>query len=158
VADTYRLDVNGRSRDVEAEPGTSLLLVLRNALGLTGAKFGCGQGLCGACTVWLDGFPTPSCDQPVEYVGDRAVRTVEDLSDDGDPGPLQRSFLDGQAAQCGYCIPGIIMAAAALLATDPKPSEGDIRTALAGNLCRCGSHGRILRAIQRVAAQPERTL
>jgi nicotinate dehydrogenase subunit A len=147
VADTYRLDVNGRSRDVEAEPGTSLLLVLRNALGLTGAKFGCGQGLCGACTVWLDGFPTPSCDQPVEYVGERAVRTVEDLSDDGAPGPLQRSFLDGQAAQCGYCIPGIVMSAAALLRDNPAPTRDDVTAALDRHLCRCGAHERIVNAV-----------
>jgi nicotinate dehydrogenase subunit A len=147
VADTYRLDVNGRSREVEAEPGTSLLLVLRNILGLTGAKFGCGQGLCGACTVWLDGLPTPSCDQPVEYVGGRSVRTVEDLADDGGPGPLQQSFLEGQAAQCGYCIPGIVMSAAALLRDNPAPTRDDVTAALDRHLCRCGAHERIVSAV-----------
>jgi nicotinate dehydrogenase subunit A len=147
VADTYRLDVNGVDREVAAEPGTPLLLVLRNALGLTGAKFGCGQGLCGACTVWLDGAPTPSCDQPVEYVGGRSVRTVEDLADDGRPGTLQRAFLDAQAAQCGYCIPGILMSAAALLRDDPAPTRDDVVAALERHLCRCGAHERIVTAV-----------
>ena len=144
---TYRLEVNGRSEPVDAEPGTSLLLVLRNALGLTGAKFGCGQGLCGACTVWVDGHPTPSCDQPVDYVGERPVRTVEDLAVDDGPGPLQAAFLDEQAAQCGYCIPGILMTAAALLRDNPAPSRGDVVEALDKHLCRCGSHERIVRAV-----------
>ena len=145
--DTYRLDVNGSVRDVAAEAGTPLLLVLRNILGLTGAKFGCGQGLCGACTVWLDGHPTPSCDQPVEYVGERVVRTVEDLAEDGSPGPLQKAFLTQQAAQCGYCIPGILMSAAALLRDNPAPTRDDVTSALERHLCRCGSHERIVRAV-----------
>ncbi len=148
---TYRLEVNGRSEQVTAEPGTPLLLVLRNALGLTGAKFGCGQGLCGACTVWIDGHPTPSCDQPVDSVGERPVRTVEDLGDDGEPGPLQVAFRTEQAAQCGYCIPGIVMSAAALLRDNPTPSRDEVVEALERHLCRCGSHERIVRAVLAVA-------
>ena len=144
---TYRIEVNGTSLDVEAEAGTPLLLVLRNTLGLTGAKFGCGQGMCGACTVWLDGHPTPSCDQPVDYVGERPVRTVEDLAGDGAPDPLQAAFLDEQAAQCGSCIPGILMSAAALLRDNPAPARHDVTTALERHLCRCGSHERIVRAV-----------
>jgi nicotinate dehydrogenase subunit A len=144
---TFRLDVNGRATEVRADPDTPLLLVLRNALGLTGAKFGCGVGLCGACTVWIDGHPTPSCDQPVEYVGDRPIRTVEDLSDGDEPGPLQSAFLDEQAAQCAYCIPGILMSAAALLRDNPNPTRDDVVAALDRHLCRCGSHERIVRAV-----------
>jgi nicotinate dehydrogenase subunit A len=150
--ETYRLEVNGRACEVEAEPGTPLLFVLRNLLGLTGAKFGCGRGLCGACTVWLDGHPTPSCDQPIEYVGQRQVRTVEDLADDdGGPARLQQAFLAEQAAQCGYCIPGILMTAAALLRDRPAPDRSDITSALDRHLCRCGTHERIVRAVQRAA-------
>jgi nicotinate dehydrogenase subunit A len=151
-ASTYRLKVNGRRHEVRAEPDTPLLLVLRNALGLTGAKFGCGQGLCGSCTVWIDGHPTPSCDQPVEYVGERPVRTIEDLGDDGEPGALQSAFLAEQAAQCGYCIPGILMSAAALLRDNPTPTRDDIVAALDRHLCRCGSHERIVRAVLALAA------
>jgi nicotinate dehydrogenase subunit A len=147
AAETYRLVVNGRACEVSVEPDTPLLLVLRNALGLTGAKFGCGVGLCGACTVWIDGHPTPSCDQPMEYVGDRPVRTVEDLSPDGVPGPLPAAFLDEQAAQCGYCIPGILMSAAALLRDNPAPTRVEVAEALERHLCRCGSHERIVRAV-----------
>jgi nicotinate dehydrogenase subunit A len=147
AASTFRLDVNGRATEVRADPETPLLLVLRNALGLTGAKFGCGVGLCGACTVWIDGHPTPSCDQPVEYVGDRPIRTVEDLSDGDEPGPLQSAFLDEQAAQCAYCIPGILMSAAALLRDNPNPTRDDVVAALERHLCRCGSHERIVRAV-----------
>jgi nicotinate dehydrogenase subunit A len=147
AAQTYRLEVNGREHEVSVEPDTPLLLVLRNSLGLVGAKFGCGQGLCGACTVWIDGHPTPSCDQPMEYVGDRPIRTVEDLSRDGSPGPLSTAFLAEQAAQCGYCIPGILMSAAALLRDNPAPTRDDIAEALERHLCRCGSHERIVRAV-----------
>lgn len=151
-ASTYRLEVNGRRHEVRAEPDTPLLLVLRNALGLTGAKFGCGQGLCGSCTVWIDGHPTPSCDQPMEYVGERPVRTIEDLGDDGEPDALQSAFLAEQAAQCGYCIPGILMSAAALLRDNPTPTRDDVVAALDGHLCRCGSQERIVRAVLAVAA------
>ncbi|MGH3456233.1 MAG: (2Fe-2S)-binding protein [Nocardioidaceae bacterium] len=151
-ASMYRLEVNGRRHEVRAEPNTPLLLVLRNALGLTGAKFGCGQGLCGSCTVWIDGHPTPSCDQPVEYVGERPVRTIEDLSDAGEPGALQSAFLTEQAAQCGYCIPGILMSAAALLRDNPAPTRDDVVAALDRHLCRCGSHERIVRAVLSMAA------
>jgi nicotinate dehydrogenase subunit A len=147
AAQTYRLDVNGREHEVSVEPDMPLLLVLRNTLGLVGAKFGCGQGLCGACTVWLDGHPTPSCDQPIEYVGDRPIRTVEDLSRDDSPGPLPSAFLAEQAAQCGYCIPGILMSAAALLRDNPAPTRAEVAESLERHLCRCGSHERIVRAV-----------
>ena len=146
------LTVNGSRVEVDGADDTPLLTVLRDTLGLVGSRFGCGQGLCGACTVWLDGHPTPSCDQPVEYVGDRSIRTVEDLSDDGEPGPLQAAFLTEQAAQCGYCIPGILMSAAALLRDNPNPTRDDVVAALDRHLCRCGSHERIVRAVQAVAA------
>lgn len=153
---TYPLVVNGTRHDVQAEPGTSLLAVLRNALGLTGAKFGCGQGLCGACVVWLDGHPVPSCQEPVEYVGDRPVRTVEDLvAADGSPEPVPAAFTAEQAAQCGYCIPGIMMSAAALLRDRPDPDRADVVDALDRHLCRCGTHERIVRAV--LAAAPGAT-
>lgn len=152
AASSFRLRVNGREHEVSVDPDTPLLLVLRNALGLTGAKFGCGVGLCGACTVWIDGHPTPSCDQPVEYVGDRPVRTVEDLSPGGEPGDLPSAFLTEQAAQCGYCIPGILMSAAALLRDNPDPTRAEVVTALERHLCRCGSHERIVRAILAAAS------
>jgi len=151
AAEAYRLDINGREHEVSVEPDTPLLLVLRNALGLIGAKFGCGQGMCGACTVWIDGHPTPSCDQPIDYVGDRPIRTVEDLSRDGSPGPLPAAFLAEQAAQCGYCIPGILMSAAALLRDNPTPSRDDVTEALERHLCRCGSHERIVHAVLNAA-------
>jgi nicotinate dehydrogenase subunit A len=156
--DRVQLLVNGQQHDVTANPKTPLLTILRNELGLNSPRYGCGLGRCGACTVHLDGAATLSCTLPVADAVEGEITTLEGLGHAGALHPLQQAFLDEQAAQCGYCIPGIIMAAAALLATDPEPSEGDIRTALAGNLCRCGSHGRILRAIQRVAAQAERTL
>ena len=153
--DRLQLVVNGRPHKVAAAPETPLLTVLRNEFGLNSPRYGCGLGRCGACTVHLDGVATLSCIVTVADVGDRAVTTLEAIGGKDALHPLQQAFLDEQAAQCGYCIPGIIMAAASLLATQPSPSETEIRAALAGNLCRCGSHGRILRAIQRVVAQPE---
>ena len=149
---TYTLRLNGSSRTVDAEPDTPLLYVLRDDLGLHGAKFGCGLGQCGACTVLLDREPTFSCVLPIAMVGDRAVRTVEGLGDVAHPGPLQQAFIDEQAAQCGYCIAGMIMRAQALLEREPSPSEARIREYLAPNLCRCGTHLRIVRAVRRAAA------
>jgi nicotinate dehydrogenase subunit A len=149
---TYRLDVNGDSHRVEArDPGEPLLYVLRNALGLTGAKFGCGLGQCGACTVLVDGAAMRACMLPVGEVGARKVTTLEGLGTPEKPHPLQAAFIAEQAAQCGYCTSGMVMAAAALLATRPHPSEDDVRRALQGNLCRCGSHVRVLRAVLRAA-------
>jgi nicotinate dehydrogenase subunit A len=143
------LRVNGEQVRADTEPGTPLLTVLRNHLGLKAAKFGCGQSLCGACTVWVDGRPTYSCDFPVEVVGDSEIRTLESLGTESEPHPLQRAFLDGQVGQCGYCLPGIIMRAAAFLRDHPAPSRADVAEALDPNLCRCGSHQRIIDAVLR---------
>ncbi len=148
-----RLNVNGKPTDVDAEPSTPLLYVLRDQLGLNGAKFGCGLGQCGACTVLLDAQPVFSCLTPVGVVADRKVRTPEGLGTAQEPGVLQRAFIEEQAAQCGYCIPGMMMRAQALLDSNPAPSEADIRAHMQPNLCRCGTHMRILRAIQRAARE-----
>jgi len=141
--------VNGEPREVRTEADTALLYVLRNHLGLVGTRFGCGQGLCGACLVLVDGEPRNSCDTPLWAVADREVTTVEGL---GSPHPVAQAILDGQAAQCGYCMSGIVVAAAALLAAEPDPSEARVRAALDGNLCRCGSHNRVVRAVLAAAA------
>ena len=150
---TLQLRVNGSARTVQLDdPDTPLLYVLRNDLNLTGAHFGCGLGQCGACTVHVDGAAVRSCVVPAASVQGRAVTTIEGLGTPERPDPLQASFIREQSAQCGYCTAGIVMTARALLDRNPKPSEADVRQALAGNLCRCGSHARVLRAIMRVAA------
>ena len=143
--------VNGTPRDVTAAPDTPLLYVLRDELGLNGPKFGCGLTQCGACTVHLDGQPIRSCATPISQVGSTPVTTLEGLGTADRPHPLQQAFLDEQAGQCAYCMNGMIMSAAALLAANPQPSTADVRNALDGNLCRCGSQMRILRAVQRAA-------
>jgi nicotinate dehydrogenase subunit A len=145
------LKVNGQSHQVDAEPATPLLYVLRDDLQLNGAKFGCGLGQCGACTVQVDGRAVLSCLTPVALVGDRAVTTVEGLGTVERPGALQRAFIEEQAAQCGYCIAGMIMRAQALLERNANPSDAEIRQHMAINLCRCGTHMRILRAVRRAA-------
>jgi nicotinate dehydrogenase subunit A len=145
------LQVNGASRSVDAEPDTPLLYVLRNDLELNGAKFGCGLAQCGACTVLVDGVATRSCVTPVGRLGQANVTTIEGLGTVEKPHPLQKAFIDEQAAQCGYCINGMIMAAAELLHRNPQPKEDDVRAFLAGNLCRCGTHNRIVRAVMRAA-------
>jgi nicotinate dehydrogenase subunit A len=145
------LEVNGRRHTVTLEPDTPLLYALRDELGLTGPKFGCGLAQCGACTVVLNGRAVRSCVTPVASVGAQPVVTVEGLGDEQHPDPLQTAFVAEQAAQCGYCISGMIMSAHALLAANPHPSDAEIRTALEGNLCRCGTHLRILRAVKRAA-------
>ena len=142
------LTVNGAPREIAAETDVPLLYVLRNELGLTGARFGCGNGLCGACTVIVSGRAVRSCSVAVGDVTG-AVTTVEAL---GGTHPVQRALLEEQAGQCGYCLTGIVMSAKALLDADPRPSETAIRSALDGNLCRCGSHTRILRAVRRAVA------
>ena len=147
------LTVNGRTHAVAAEPETALLYVLRNDLKLKGARFGCGMGQCGACTVLVDGKPVQSCDFPLSAAAGKRVTTVEGLAQNGKLHPLQQAFIDEQAAQCGYCVTGIIMTAKALLDTNPWPSEAEIRAALKGNLCRCGTHHRILRAVRRAAQE-----
>ncbi|MBI3936491.1 MAG: (2Fe-2S)-binding protein [Betaproteobacteria bacterium] len=156
MAETFTLNVNGASRRVTVEPETPLLYVLRNDLSLKGARFGCGLGQCGACTVIIDGAAVQSCDVPVSAVGDRAITTIEGISTPGKPHPLQQAFVDEQAAQCGYCATGIIMSAKALLDRDPAADEAAIRAALAKNLCRCGTHNRILRAIRRAQRELQR--
>jgi nicotinate dehydrogenase subunit A len=145
------LDINGRRHQVDADPTTPLLYVLRDDLGLNGAKYGCGLGQCGACTVLVDGKPVLSCITPAALVENRPVTTLEGLGTIDDPGPLQRAFIEEQAAQCGFCIPGMIMRAQALLQRNPAPSDADIRQALRTNLCRCGTHMRILAAVRRAA-------
>jgi nicotinate dehydrogenase subunit A len=141
------LKVNGAMRSVPAEPDTPLLYVLRNDLELNGAKFGCGLAQCGACTVLVDGHPVRSCVTEVGALGASEVTTLEGLGTVADPHPLQQAFIDLQAAQCGYCINGMIMSAKALLDKNPHPTEAQVRDGLSGNLCRCGTHSRIVRAI-----------
>ncbi len=148
---TITLTVNGADHAVAAEPSTPLLYVLRDDLGLNGAKYGCGLGQCGACTVHVDGSPVFSCVTPVAAVAGRKVRTVEGLGTAASPGILQQAFAAEQAAQCGYCIAGMIMRAQALLDTVPDPTDEQIRAHMQPNLCRCGTHMRILRAIRRAA-------
>ena len=145
------LTVNGAAHQVDVDPATPLLYVLRNELALNGAKFGCGLGQCGACTVTVGGEPVYACLMPVIAVTDRPVVTVEGLGTADGPGPLQQAFIDEQAAQCGYCIAGMIMRAQALLDRNPAPSEAEIRAHMEPNLCRCGTHMRILRAIRRAS-------
>lgn len=146
---TLRFHVNGTEQAVSTEADTPLLYILRNDLGLKGAKFGCGLGQCGACTVLLDGHAVNACDTPLWAVEGKSVTTIEGLSADGTLGGLQQAFVDEQAVQCGYCIPGMIMSATALLHREPQASGEQVRTALERNLCRCGTHARILRAIER---------
>jgi aerobic-type carbon monoxide dehydrogenase small subunit (CoxS/CutS family) len=138
--------VNGREADVDRTDDTPLLTVLRDTLGLVGSRFGCGQGLCGACMVLLDGRAVPACDTPLWQAAEATVVTVEGLAADG-PSPVQRSLIDHQAAQCGFCISGIVVAATALLAAEPAASEQRITEALDRNLCRCGTHQRIVEAV-----------
>ena len=145
------LKVNGATRSVNAEPDAPLLYVLRNDLELNAAKFGCGLSQCGACTVLIDGVPTRSCVTPVGKVGQSEVTTLEGLGTTAKLHPLQQAFIDEQAGQCGYCLNGMIMAAKALLDKTPRPTEAQVRDGLAGNLCRCGSHNRIVGAVLRAA-------
>ncbi len=145
--------VNGRVREFCAEPDTPLLYVLRNHLGLKGTRFGCGLGVCGACLVLVDGAPAYSCDTPMWAVDGKDVTTIEGLGADGDPHPVARSIVAHQAAQCGYCMSGIVVRAARLLTENANPSEADVRTALDDNLCRCGSHNRVVRAVLAAAAE-----
>lgn len=145
------LKVNGRAHSVSADPDTPLLYVLRNDLQLNAAKFGCGLGQCGSCTVLIDGAPALSCVTPIMLLEGRQITTLEGLGTVEDPGPMQRAFIEEQAAQCGYCIPGMMMRAQALLQRNPHASDAEIRAQLEPNLCRCGTHMRILRAVRRAA-------
>jgi nicotinate dehydrogenase subunit A len=145
------LNVNGTSHTVDAAPETPLLYVLRDDLQLNGAKYGCGLGQCGCCTVLADGHAILSCVVPVMLCEGREITTLEGLGTIDSPGPMQQAFIEEQAAQCGYCIPGMMMTAQALLMQNPRASDAEIRSALEVNLCRCGTHMRILRAVRRAA-------
>jgi nicotinate dehydrogenase subunit A len=153
VIQPVQLTVNGVERTVAAEPDTPLLYLLRNDLGLTGTRFGCGQGLCGACDILVDGRKVHSCDTPLWAAEGKKVVTVEGVRDGDELHPLQRALIAEQAAQCGYCLSGITISAKALLDVNPTPSEAEIRAALDANLCRCGTHNRIVRAVQRVVRE-----
>ena len=146
-----RFKLNGKDATIDVPPDTPLLYVLRNDLELNGSRFGCGLGQCGACSVLLDGASIRSCVLPVSQVQGRSITTLEGLGDAAAPHPLQQAFIEEQAMQCGYCSSGIMITAAALLADNPDPSEADIRQALAGHICRCGTHSRIIRAVKRAA-------
>jgi nicotinate dehydrogenase subunit A len=149
---TTRIIVNGTTHDVNAAPDTPLLYVLRNDLGRTGPKFGCGVGQCGACMVNIDGSAVRSCTTPLSAAARGPITTIEGLGTPEKPHPVQQAFIEEQAAQCGYCSNGMIMSAAALIARNKQPTRQQIRSTLNGNLCRCGTHMRIIRAVERAAA------
>ena len=151
------LTVNGRTVEVQADDDTPLLHVLRHELGLVGPRFGCGVGLCGACFVLLDGNAAPACDTPMWAAAGKDVVTVEGLGDDDALHPVQQAFLDEQAAQCGFCVSGVLVSAAALLERDPYPDEGAVVAALDRNLCRCGVQRRMVQAVLRAAGESEET-
>ena len=155
MSETITLSVNGASHDVVTEPTRSLLSVLRDDLDLTGSKYGCGEGACGACTVLLNDRPVHSCVLPVSYAAGKRITTIEGLSTGGNLHPVQRAFLNQEALQCGYCTPGMIMAAAGLLKQNPHPDDAAIRAAMQGNICRCGTYPRIVRAIHEAAGTLE---
>ena len=148
-----RFRLNGVESDIDADPDMSLLTVLRGQLGMTGSHFGCGAGECGACNVIVGDHAVTACDTPLWSVADKNVTTIEGLGDAQKPHPLQRAFIAEQALQCGYCVSGILMSAAALLKQNPNPTDSDVRAALDRNLCRCGSHNRMVRAVLRAAAE-----
>jgi aerobic-type carbon monoxide dehydrogenase small subunit (CoxS/CutS family) len=147
------LEVNGKAHAVQADPATPLLYVLTDHLQLNGAKYGCGLGQCGACTVLVDGEPVFSCVTPITVLQDRKITTLEGLGTPQTPGPVQRAFIAEQAAQCGFCIPGMIVRAQALLGRNPAPTREEIRAHMSPNLCRCGTHMRILRAVERASRE-----
>lgn len=151
MARVTKLNVNGSSRTMDAEADTSLLSVLRDQLDLTGSKYGCGEGQCGACTVLIDGSPRRSCITPVGAVGQKQITTIEGLAQGDSLHPLQKAFLEEAAMQCAYCTSGMIMTAVSLLRANPNPSAADISHSMQGNICRCGTHPRIVAAIQKAA-------
>jgi nicotinate dehydrogenase subunit A len=151
MTETFKLRVNGHECEVQAEPNTPLLYILRNDLKLKGTRFGCGEGQCGACNVLFDGIAVQSCDTPIWSAPGHEITTIEGIGGESGLHPIQQAFVDEQAIQCGYCIDGIIISAAALLAREPDPSDAQIAAALDRNLCRCGTHVRILRAIRTAA-------
>jgi nicotinate dehydrogenase subunit A len=145
------LTINGQTHDVDADSDTPLLYVLRDDLHMNGAKFGCGLGQCGACTVIIDGRAAFSCITPIALLQDRDIKTIEGLGTEASPGPVQQAFIDEQAAQCGYCTAGMVMRAQALLARNPTPTDAEIRDEMTPNLCRCGTQARVMRAIRRAS-------
>lgn len=151
MANVKELQVNGAKRATDAHPNRTLLSVLRDDLGLTGAKYGCGEGRCGACTVLVDGKAVRSCQFPVGTVAEKPVRTVEGLANGEKLHPVQKAFLDAGSMQCGYCTPGMVMAAVALLEQHPEPTRDDILTEMNGNICRCGTYVRLIAAIEAAA-------
>ena len=153
MSQSFALNVNGTSRSVTVDSGTPLLYVLRNDLELSGPRFGCGLSQCGACTVLVEGKPTRSCVLPVDAAVGKKVTTLEGLGRAASPHPLQRAFITEQAAQCGFCANGMIMTAKALLDRTPKPTEAQVRKTLGANLCRCGTHNRIVRAVLRASKE-----
>jgi aerobic-type carbon monoxide dehydrogenase small subunit (CoxS/CutS family) len=153
----YVLRVNDENREVDAEPGDSLLSVLRDDFGLTGSRFGCGEGQCGACTVLLDGAGARSCVTRVGSVGAKAITTIESLASGGRLHPVQQAFLDVEAFQCGYCTSGMVMATVGLLKTNPNPSEQDVARLMEGNVCRCGTYPRIVQAVRLAAGRMKNT-
>ena len=152
----FAIKVNGATHSVDVDGDTPLLWVLRDVLGLTGTKFGCGMALCGACTVHIDGAPTRSCVTPVDSIGSSNITTIEAIGKTDAGARVQKAWLDREVVQCGYCQSGQIMSAAALLAANPKPSDADIDDAMAGNICRCGTYGRIRDAIKQAAQSPSK--
>ena len=160
MAETFKIRVNGRDREVRADANTPLLYILRNDLKLKGTRFGCGDGQCGACNVLFDGHPVQSCDTPLWSVSGHEITTIEGIGTESQLHPVQQAFIDEQAIQCGYCIDGIIISAVALLEREEDPSDAQIAAALDRNLCRCGTHVRILRAIRsaaRAMREPSKT-
>ena len=151
MAQPIKLVVNNQSHTVEADPDTSLLVVLRDFLGRTGSKYGCGEGQCGSCTVLLDGAPRRSCVTPVSAAAGKSIITIEGLEQSGRLHPVQQAFLDAEAFQCAYCTSGMIMSSVALLRQNPSPTPAEIEQALHGNICRCGTHPRIVEAVQKAA-------
>jgi len=151
MASPIQLDVNGQSRSVSSHPDTSLLYVLREELGLTGTKYGCGEGQCGACTVLINGTPRRSCQLSVADTSGKSILTIEGLEQNGQLHPVQQAFIDHDAFQCAYCTSGLIMSSVALLQKNPHPNSSDIMQALQGNICRCGAHPRILAAVEHAA-------
>ncbi len=149
--ESFNITVNGAHRKIEVNPSTPLLIVLRDTLHLTGAKPGCGEGQCGACTVLVGGQAVRSCITPISDVGSRPVQTIEGLAQGATLHRVQQAFLDASAFQCGYCTPGMIMASVALLSKNPHPNPAEIRTELAGNICRCGTYNRIVKAVQQAS-------
>jgi len=151
MATSFKFAVNGQTRSIQSDPKTPLLTVLRDDLGLTGSKYGCGEGQCGACTVLLDGAPRRSCVLPISAAAGKSVTTIEGLEQSGRLHPVQQAFLDTEAFQCAYCTSGMIMSSLALLKQNLNPTPSDIAQALQGNICRCGAHPRVIEAVERAA-------